>query len=53
MTPDEYEDITYECNRELGQAEQREVARRVEWALTEHGDPGADLPEQEPGWVLP
>lgn len=34
MTPDEHEDITYELNRELGQAEQREIARRVERALT-------------------
>lgn len=34
MTPDEYEDITFEMNHELGQAEQREIDRRVERALT-------------------
>lgn len=33
MIPDE--DIAYEMNRELGQAEQREIDRRVERALTE------------------
>lgn len=44
MTPDEYEDITYELNRELGQAEQREIARRVERALT--SDEGDDVSDR-------
>lgn len=33
MTPDRYEDIAYEMNHELGQAEQREIDRRVQRAL--------------------
>lgn len=32
MTPDRYEDITYEMNHELGNAERREIDRRVEHA---------------------
>jgi len=31
MTPDDREDIEYEANRELGQAEQRMIDSRAEW----------------------
>lgn len=34
MTPDRYEDITYELNHELGNLERREIDRRVEHAQT-------------------
>lgn len=33
MTPDRYEDIEFEMNHELGNAEAREINRRVERAL--------------------
>lgn len=32
MTPDRYEDIEFEMNHELGNAEAREIDRRVRWA---------------------
>ena len=34
MTPDRYEDITYELNHELGNLERREIDRRVQRAQT-------------------
>lgn len=46
MTPDRYEDITYEINHELGKAEAREINRRVEHARAARRQPGADLTEQ-------
>lgn len=46
MTPDRYEDITYEMNHELGNAEAREINRRVAHALAARRQPGGDLPEQ-------
>lgn len=46
MTPDEREDITYELNRELGNAEQREINRRVEWARAGRGCTCHPVPER-------
>jgi len=40
------EDIAYEMNRELGQAEQREIDRRVEHARATCPDHGLRLPCQ-------
>ena len=44
MTPDEYEDIAYELNHELGQAERREIDRRVEHAQAARPEHGLSLP---------
>ena len=46
MTPDDYEDIAFEMNRELGQAERREIDRRVEHARAHCPDHGQTLPCQ-------
>lgn len=46
MTPDRYEDIEFEMGHELGNAESREINRRVERARAARRQPGADLPEQ-------
>lgn len=45
MTPDRYEDITFEMNHELGNDEAREINRRVKRALAARRQP--DLPEPE------
>ena len=46
MNPDEYEDVTYEMNRELGQVERREISRRVEHARAHCPVHGLTLPCQ-------
>lgn len=46
MTPDRYEDIEFEMNHELGNAEAREIDRRVEHARAARRQPGAGMPEQ-------
>ena len=45
MTPDRYEDIEFEMNHELGNAEAREINRRVEHARAARRQPEPDLPE--------
>lgn len=47
MTPDRYEDIEFEMGHELGNAEQREINRRVKRAQAARRQPGADQPEPE------
>lgn len=42
MTPDRYEDIAFEVNHELGNAEAREIDRRVERARAARRQPGAE-----------
>lgn len=46
MTPDRYEDIEFEMNHELGNAEAREIDRRVAHARAARRQPGAGMPEQ-------
>lgn len=45
MTPDRYEDIEFEMNHELGNAEQREINRRVKHAQAARRQPEPDQPE--------
>lgn len=46
MTPDRCEDVEFEMNHEMGNAEAREINRRVEHARAARRQPGPGLPER-------